>query len=224
MAIESAPITLKYLALPNGLGGRGGVSRFFMLANNIPFEEDLVGFAEWGSTEKARLVSSGENPCGTVPVIYTKGKDDKDVHLIQHIASARYIARLHGITKDMTAYEEYVQDLVADEQQGFRNEWVTTAFTGTDEDKAAYKTDKIPVYLTKFEALYAKYKTQDTYLSVANNLPLWGDAAMFGLLRDNLLVGLMAEDELKRYPSLWGMYTAFGEIAAVKAWTDSKKE
>jgi Glutathione S-transferase, C-terminal domain len=224
MAVESAPITLKYLALPNGLGGRGGVSRFFMLANNIPFEEHLVDFAEWGASEQARLVSSGENPCGNVPIIYTKSKDNKDVHLIQHIATARYVARLYGITKGMTAYEEYVQDLVADEYQGFRNDWVTTAFTGTDEEKATYKTDRVPSYLTKFEALYAKYKTQDTFLSVANNLPLWGDAAMFGLLRDNLLTGLITEDDLTNYPSLWAMFSAFGEIAAVKAWTDSKKE
>ena len=41
------------------------------------------------------------------------------------------------------AYEEYVQDLVADEYQGFRDAWVKTAFSGTDEEKAKYKDEDV---------------------------------------------------------------------------------
>ncbi|CAB9507439.1 Glutathione S-transferase, N-terminal domain [Seminavis robusta] len=229
MAIETAPITFKYLALPNGLGGRGGAQRFFLLANNIPFQEDLVDLSEWGATEKARVVSSNENPCGTLPILYThdNNKDDKNVHLIQHIAASRYLAHLHGITKDNTAYEEYVQDLVADEYQGFRNAWVNTAFSGTDEEKAKYQKDDAPKFLTIFDALYAKYKTHETFLSVSksnnNNTPLWADAALFGLLRDNIITGLIAAEDLeKSNPNLWAMYVAFGKIPAVKAWIDGK--
>ena len=73
---------------------------------------------------------------------------------------------------------------------------------------------------------YAKYKTHDTYLSVSksNNSPLWADAALYGLLRDNIITGLIAANDLeKSYPELWNMYSAFGEIPSVKAWVDSKK-
>ncbi|CAB9513665.1 glutathione Stransferase [Seminavis robusta] len=228
MSIDSSsPVTFKYLALPHGLGGRGGVQRFFLLANNIPFEENLVEMSEWGATEKARVVSSNENPCGSAPILYTKDKDGKDAHLIQHIAASRFLAHIHGVTKDNTAYEEYVQDLVADEYQSFRDAWVHTAFSGTDEEKAKYKSEDAPKFLTMFNALYAKYKTHDTYLSVSksnNNTPLWADAALYGLLRDNIITGLIAADDLeKSYPELWKMYLAFGEIPAVKAWVDSKK-
>ncbi|CAB9500884.1 Glutathione S-transferase, N-terminal domain [Seminavis robusta] len=223
MAIESAPITFKYLALPNALGGRGGAQRFFLLANNIPFKESLVEMSDWGASEKARVVSSNENPCGTVPILYTSDISGKDAQLIQHVASARYLAHLHGLTKDNAAYDEYVQDLVADEYQGFRDAWVNTAFSGTDEEKNKYKIEAAPKLLATFDALYAKYKTHDMYLSVSksNNSPLWADAALFGLLRDNIITGLIAANDLeKSYPHLWAMYAAFGEIPAVKAWID----
>ena len=67
----AAPVVFKYLDLPYGLGGRGGAQRFFLLANQIPFTEDLVSMSEWGSVEKARVVTSGENPGGTLPILYT---------------------------------------------------------------------------------------------------------------------------------------------------------
>jgi glutathione S-transferase len=134
----AAPVVFKYLALPNGLGGRGGAQRFFLLANRIPFTEDLVSMGEWGSAEKARIVTSGENPSGTLPILYTANGET----LTQHIASSRYLARVHDVTADLTAYEEYVQDLVADEYQGFRDGWVKAAFTFTDVEKAAFKRDR----------------------------------------------------------------------------------
>ena len=57
------PVVFKYLALPNGLAGRGGAQRFFL-------ERDLVDMAHWGAEEKNRIVQSGENPCGSLPLIY----------------------------------------------------------------------------------------------------------------------------------------------------------
>ena len=220
------PLTLKYLNLPSGLGGRGGVQRFFMLANNIEFIDDLVEMSDWGATEKARLASSGENPCASVPVLYsTDTKDKESPHLIQHIAAARYLARLHNITKDNTAYEEYVQDLVADEYQGFRDLWVATAFSGSDDDKKKYKTEQLPAMLEKFDKLYAKYKLEPIYLSVSktNGQPLWADAAIYGLLRDNMITGFLTMEDLKaKYDNLAPMFAAFGAIPAVKEWVDKK--
>ena len=219
-------LTFKYLNLPFGLGGRGGVQRFFLLAHNIEFTEDLVDMADWGSTEKERIKASGENPCASLPIIYVKGNDEiKSPHLIQHIAATRYLARLNGLTKDNTAYEEYVQDLVADEYQSFRDLWVHTAFEGSEDDKAIYKGSKLPTILEKFENLYGKYKLDKVYLSVSktDGKPLWADAALFGLLRDNMITGLLTLEDLKaKYPNLAALFEAFGSIAPVKEWIDKK--
>lgn len=217
--------TFKYLALPFGLGGRGGVQRFFFLAHNIDFKEELVDMNNWGTVEKERLKSSGENPCGSLPVIYNSDcNDNESPHLSQHIAGLRYLAHLNGITKDNTPYEEYVQDLVADEYQGWRDLWVKTAFEGTDDDKAKYKSELSPALLDKFDKLYAKYKTHDTYLSVSKSTgkPLWADAAVYGLIRDNIITGLTTVEDLKKYSNLVAAYEAFASISAVKEWVDKQ--
>jgi Glutathione S-transferase, C-terminal domain len=136
--------------------------------------------------------------------------------LIQHIASSRYLARLHGVTEDMSAYDEYVQDLVADEYMGFRDAWVQAAFNGSDDDKKKFKEDAIPTYLTKFDKLYAKFKTtgdEGVYLSTTSaGNPLWGDAAMFGFINMNTVQ--------TSFTNLWNMYESFAKIEAVKEWLD----
>lgn len=216
-------LTFKYLALPNGLGGRGGVQRFFLLSQNIPFNEKLVSFEEW-TEEKKRLISSGENPSGTVPVIYAT--ENSNEALVQHIATSRYLAQVHKVTS-ATPYEDYVQDLVADEYQGFRDKWVGVAFSGTEEQRKTYRTDDLPKLLNKFDRLYAKFKQHTVYLSVskATGQPLWGDAAIFGLLRDNILTGFVTLDELtENYPHLAFLYTNYERIPAVAAWIDEKKK
>jgi glutathione S-transferase len=213
-------LVLKYLALPNSIGGRGGAQRYFLLSQEIPFSEQLFALGDEWATEKKRIVETGENPSSTVPVIVAENEDDR-VYLPQHIATARLLARVHGKTSG-DDYQDYVQDMVADEYQGFRNKWVYASFEASDEEKATYQTTEIPQQLTKFNALYQHFKTHDIFLSVnpANQNPLWGDAALFGLLRDNILTGHIAEDDLKAYPELMAMYQAYGKIPAVAAWIE----
>ena len=215
------PIVLKYFNLGR-LGGRGGVQRFFLLANGIPFIDDIVEFSYWGAEGKAK--SYEDNPCGTLPITYVGAEDNKSP-LIQHIASSRYLARLHGVTKDMSAYDEYVQDLVADEYMGFRDAWVQANFNGSDDEKKKFKEETVPTILTKFDKLYAKFKTtgdDGVYLSTsAAGNPLWGDAAMFGLMRDATITGFIDMDAVqKSYTNLWSMYESFAKIDAVKEWLD----
>ena len=159
-------VSFKYLDLGH-IGGRGGTLRFFLLANSIPYKEDLYQYNDsvWG-VEKKRLVESGENPCGTVPVAYT---EDGHHHLSQHISMARYFARINQLDSG-DAWKDYVQDVIADEYQGFRNIWVEKSFASTEEQKAEYVTKTVPELLAKFEALYKKYKTTDNdqaYLSTS---------------------------------------------------------
>jgi hypothetical protein len=111
----ASKLVFKYLALPNGLGGRGGAQRFFLLSQNIPFEERLFGRSDgsW-QTEKQRLIQTNENPFGTVPIIYAESEDptptttntgettDNDIYsnyipLPQHIATARFLAHVYGL-------------------------------------------------------------------------------------------------------------------------------
>jgi glutathione S-transferase len=218
-----SPIVLKYFSLPHGLGGRGGVQRFFLLANGIPFTEEEVELDYWFAEGKAKSLASGENPCGTLPVLFVGGGDENKSCLSQHISSSRYLARVHGVTKGMSAYEEYVQDLVADEYMDFCAAWVHAVFEGSDEEKETFKKS-IPTHMTKFDQLYAKFKMDDVYLSKspATGSPLWGDAAMFGLLRDTVITGFIDVETLqKSYTNLWNLYESFGkEITPVKGWLD----
>jgi len=197
-------IVLKYLnILP--YGGRGGVTRFFLLSQGLAFEEDLV--ANWAE-EKKRMIESGENPAGGVPILYISGQARP-----QHIAAARYLARVKGLTSGDN-YKDYVQDLVADEYQGFRDQWAK-ATAGVDEDaKKDYKDKVVPVQLKKCDSLYESFKTHHTFLSVSSETarPLWGDAAIFGLLRDHILTGYVTREELAVYPRLMAMLTAYEVI------------
>mmetsp|Transcript_24303 Transcript_24303/g.43130 ORF Transcript_24303/g.43130 Transcript_24303/m.43130 type:complete len:249 (-) Transcript_24303:183-929(-) len=230
----ASKLVFTYLNLPLGLGGRGGVQRFFLLSQDIPFSEQLFPVGDAWATEKERLKTSGENPSGTVPIVVatrTMGNNHGDDHhddrqvLPQHIATARYLASVFDRNSG-DAYKDYVQDLVADEYQGFRDKWVAVSFSGTDEEKAKYRQDELPKQLVKFDALYQQFKTHDTFLSVSPKTknPLWGDAAVFGLLRDHILTGHLTLDELKAYDHLSTMYQAYEKIPAIANWIDNKEK
>jgi hypothetical protein len=61
--------------------------------------------------------------------------------------------------------------------------------------------------LSKFEALYEKFKTSEIYLSTSPaGRPLWGDAAVFGLVRDHILTGHMTEEDLRSFTNLMALY------------------
>ena len=113
--------------------------------------------------------------------------------------------------------------MVADEYQGFRDHWVKTTFSGTDDDKAEYKKGALVKYLVKFDALYKAFKTHDTFLSTSakTGQPLWGDAAVYGLLRDHVLTKYIVVEDLDEYPQLKAMYASYEKIPAVREWLDN---
>ena len=218
---NSSPLVFKYLNLLP-LGGRGGVTRFFLLSQGIPFEEDLLSTTDgaWAA-EKKRLVATGGNPSGSLPVVYNSNDDSKTLHP-QHIAVSRYLARVYKVTA-ADDYKDYVQDLVADEYQSFRDHWVKVTFSGTDNDKSVYTENDLVKYLTKFDALYETFKTEDVFLSTSakTGQPLWGDAAVYGLLRDHVLTKYITVNDLSaNYPRLGAMYTAYEKIPAVQEWLE----
>jgi glutathione S-transferase len=222
ITLES-PIVFKYIDLP--VAARGGVLRFFLLSHGVSFEEELIPMSgDTWSTEKQRLITSGENPSGTVPIVYSKNSTDSTDAHPQHIAVSRYLARVYQLTSE-DSYKDYVQDLVADEYLGFRDQWVAATFGGNAEEKAKYSTEKLPVQLTKFNALYAQFKTEEVFLSVSakTGQPLWGDAAVFGLLWDHTMTGYITVQELEQmYPHLAALFAAYHAIPAVNQWIETK--
>lgn len=215
----TSPLVFKYLALPMGLGGRGGVQRFFMLSQHIPFEERLYKRGEGWEEEKQRMLTSGENPCATVPVLYADGTP-----LPQHIATCRLLANVHGCGSG-DVYKDYIQDMVADEYQSFRDKWAYHAFSASDTEKAAYKSEILPAQLTKFNSLYENFQQDETYLSVSETTqnPLWGDAAIFGLVRDHTITGFLQESDLGDYSKLQSMFQKYKQIPSIEGWIKSKE-
>ena len=64
------------------------VSRLYLLAQGIEFEDVLFTFKEWGSSELKRVVASGDSPFGYLPTVTVDGRTYSE-----SIAIARYFAR-----------------------------------------------------------------------------------------------------------------------------------
>lgn len=221
--VSVAPVTFKYLNF-GPIGGRGGVQRFFMLANGIPFQEELVTPGPAWEEVKKQMIESEENPCGAVPVTIYQNKAGKEMHISQHIAACRYFARVNKLDSG-DIYKDYVQDLVADEYQSWRAEWVKEAFSSTDEEKEAYKTEGLAKQLMKFDTLYKKYATDAPYLSTNSaGKPLWGDSAIFGLVYDHIQTGFITPDDLRAYPNISNLYTKYGSIPEISKWIEEHKK
>lgn len=218
----SAVATFKYFNIGK-LCGRGGVQRFFMLSHDLSFQEELLTFDKWPE-EKAKMIETGENPCGALPVTKFVAENGKTstFDASQTIATCRLLARLHNIGSD-SLLGDFVQDAVADEYQSFRNAWADVAFGDDQAAKDEYRVNKLPGFLAKFNALYKKYQQDDAFLSVSvkTNLPLWGDAAVFGVLYDHITSGLLSKEELKKYSKLSAAFEKFEAIPAVAKWINS---
>lgn len=206
---KSTAVAFKYLDL-GGIGGRGGVVRFFMLVHDIPFTEELIEPGEAWAKVKPQLIKSGENPAGKLPVV----KTDDGATLTQHIAIMRKLAADRSISQG-----DFANDAIADEYQSFREAWVDAAFLGGDKGKfQRHVVEELAV----FEGLYIKYATYSTFLS--SSKPLWGDTAIASLIRDIILTGFLDENDLPALaPRLYTMYSAFIAIPAVAKWIESKK-
>jgi hypothetical protein len=50
---------------------------------------------------------------------------------------------------------------------------------------------------------------------------LWGDAAVYGLLRDHILTKYVTVEDFAAYPRLSAMYAAYEVIPAVKEWLEA---
>jgi hypothetical protein len=98
-------VLLTFWKLPSGLAGSGGVVRFFLLLNEIDFEERLVDMDDWEGLRR-ELVESGQNPAGMLPII-TIGS----ITFTDHVSVLRYLARKIGGYGEHP-FQDYIQDSV----------------------------------------------------------------------------------------------------------------
>ncbi|KAL7556051.1 hypothetical protein ACA910_010010 [Epithemia clementina (nom. ined.)] len=106
---NNTKLTIHYFDL-GSVAGRGGVQRFFLLANGLASlldDEQLYDVTNpnsWG-VEKKRLLETKENPCGSLPVLVmttttthtaagggSRSSSNRQ-HFCQHISTCRYLAR-----------------------------------------------------------------------------------------------------------------------------------
>ncbi|KAJ8909181.1 hypothetical protein NDN08_005874 [Rhodosorus marinus] len=217
--MSATKVNLQYLNL-GPVGGRGGVVRFFMLANGIQYEEQLFALSngEWERKKKV-LIESGDNPAGTVPIVDIDG-----VTLTQHVAIMRYIANNRNLSSDEYLHN-YVQDAVADQYQHLRDDWASNAF-GSADQKQKLTTELAPPQLHVLDRLYAKLKLEDVLLSHGNKASyLWGDVAIFGILHDLVRTGNLTEEDMRsNYPNLHAVYKTFSENEAISKWIADKSQ
>eukprot|EP00899_Mesostigma_viride_P026090 jgi/Mesvir1/6666/Mv12428-RA.1 len=192
-----------YFNLPHGLYGRGGVLELFMRVHGIEFEVQRCSDADWPAM-KRQLIESGENPCGTLPILRIGGKV-----LSQHVSIMKYLAIVRGIApKDAAA--QFAQDAMADEYHTWRARWFK-ALTGAAPAKVEYKQTSLPEMLRMFEAMFKNGKGPHGGPYMSPGKPLWGDTALFALLLDHVVAGMMDVSQLNDYPCLKGLFKAFSE-------------
>jgi len=177
--------------------------RFFFLAHNIAHENDWLALgAEWPK-EKQRLVTSGENPTGLIPVVY-----DGDKILTEHHAIVRYYGKLHGAYgKDN--WQDFVQDSIAETTKEWRADWAG-AVLGSDEAKAKYNAGLNARYVT-LEALLKKHGGFQGPFSV-------GDATVFGQVYDDRGIG--QKIDLAKFPLIEKVVQRALKHDGIKKWCD----
>lgn len=203
-------VTLKYLALPHGLAGRGGGVRFFLRAAGIPHKEDLVPMGEWFAKDKAAELATGRNPLGVLPVVSAGGKS-----LVQHISTVRYLARGKGLY-GLDADADQAADGVAEQYGPWRDAWASS-LSADDAGKAAYAAARAKYY-DSLEALLGYYGASGASAVAGGKLTV-ADPLLFALLWDDTRTSGSTE-LLESHPKLLAFYGAFKKLPAIAEWVE----
>eukprot|EP00775_Hariotina_reticulata_P001171 gene1171-1509_t len=203
---------LRYFDLSGfgGLAGRGGVVRFFMLANDFRFEEDAEDFGKW-SDAKADAIQSGDCPTGHLPVVLLDGQ-----WRCEHLAILRLLAKRLGLYgKD--DIRDYHCDSLADAAAEFRGAMLKSAF-GSPEEKKDYTTGKFGRghYYQAMNALLEQAGGNGKH--AVGDMATFADAVLFAVLWDD--VAVHGEDAAlwAAHPKLEKFYRAYMQQEPVLQW------
>ena len=216
-------IVLKFFEL-GPVGGRGGVVRNMLLVHDVKFKESKVPAFENWQAEKQRLISSGENPLGTLPVLYI---DEKPY--FGHIPIARYLAAKVShctpwicMTRDTVQFDavhsdhevRYRSDVILDEYTNWRGDWAKSNF---DEGKKQEYLEKREKLYALMEKLYENRSDQSTPYFMGLETPGVDDVAIYTLLYDDQTI--YGKLDMTSYPTLEELLKKVGEIPRIAEWT-----
>ncbi|WIA40805.1 hypothetical protein OEZ86_004483 [Tetradesmus obliquus] len=211
-------LKLKYFDLSGfgGLSGRGGSVRFFLLANGIPFTEEVVDWAGWGAGLKQKAMASGESPTGHLPLVYLPGSSSSSPPLLETFAILRRLAKRDG-QYGTDEERDYAADVAADATVEFRSALLDSAFGGPD-GKLAYTSspDKRPYFYKVMEALLQRFGSSSSH--TVGSSASFADAVVFAVLWDDVAVHGHDEALWGSNPGLAGFFRAYAAQPAVLGW------
>uniref|UniRef100_A0A383V3Y5 GST N-terminal domain-containing protein n=1 Tax=Tetradesmus obliquus TaxID=3088 RepID=A0A383V3Y5_TETOB len=211
-------LKLKYFDLSGfgGLSGRGGSVRFFLLANGIPFTEEVVDWAGWGAGLKQEAMASGESPTGHLPLVYLPGSSSSSPPLLETFAILRRLAKRDG-QYGSDEERDYAADVAADATVEFRSALLDSAFGGPDA-KLSYTTspDKRPHFYSVMEALLQRFGSSSSH--AVGSSASFADAVVFAVLWDDVAVHGHDEALWGSNPRLAGFFRAYLAQPAVLGW------
>lgn len=212
-------LKLKYFDLSGfgGLSGRGGSVRFFLLANGIPFTEEVVDWAGWGAGLKQEAMASGESPTGHLPLVYLPGSSSSSSPLLlETFAILRRLAKRDG-QYGSDEERDYAADVASDATVEFRSALLDSAFGGPDA-KLSYTTspDKRPHFYSVMEALLQRFGSSSSH--AVGSSASFADAVVFAVLWDDVAVHGHDEALWGSNPRLAGFFRAYLAQPAVLGW------
>ena len=211
-------LILKYFDFSSmhGLAGRGGEIRFFMMVNEIHYEDDIASFEEWCAGAKQAAIETGEAPTGHLPIVKLGSRN-----LIECFSIMRMLSRKIGIYgSDID--RDYLVDMAADTTNDFRQAWVKSFF-GTAEDKEKYLTaaDQRKFYYNLANYIISHCKGSGSY--IVGNSSSFVDAVLFSLLWDDMAVNGEDKELMAASPLVASFYKAFLNQTKVKAWCKNSR-
>jgi len=203
-------LKLKYFEL-GLIAGRGGVVRFMLYVHDLDFEDIKVAPDNSWLQLKQELVTSGHNPCGTVPVLYID-----ETPYFGHIPILKYLAaKFDAGSSDPEVI--YRSNVMLDEYTNWRNDWSDSLF---DEEKKKVYSEKREKIYALIEKLYDRRLDKSKPYFMGMEKPGYDDLCIFTMVQDDQQ--LCGEMNLDAYPTIKTVCEKVKAIPRIAAWYTEK--
>jgi glutathione S-transferase len=187
--------------------GRSMHIRYLFVDNGLEFEFEGVAGESWKELKPKTVF-------GQLPMLI-----DGDFELVQSNAILRYLARKHGLY-GKTDQEAALIDMINDQQEDIRLQYIRLIYTNYENGKEAYITGLSEV-LAPLEKFLARNNDGAGFL-VGDQIS-YADYTIFDLLDNHLI---LAPDCLNGFPKLKAFHERIAsrdKLAAYRASEDYKK-